>query len=142
MRECRWKQIKAVTSDSFLAWRTKQRLAPKTLNANFHSLRHTLATNLALAGATSRVAMEIMRQTAKTYTAAGLLPMSDAVAKLPSFQSPECKSLTNRLTKTEFNLRSGPSAVSRCVEKITLKPQGGGSRKMRVARVLRCPRGK
>lgn len=58
--------------------------------ADFHSLRHTLATNLALAGTAPRVAMEIMRHsdmrlTSKTYTDTGLLPVSDAVSKLPSF---------------------------------------------------------
>jgi Phage integrase family len=58
------------------------------LRADFHSLRHTLATNLARAGTAPRVAMEIMRHsdmrlTAKTYTDAGLLPVADAVLKLP-----------------------------------------------------------
>jgi len=58
--------------------------------ADFHSLRHTLATNLALAGTAPRVAMEVMRHsdirlTANVYTDAGLLPVSDAVTKLPSF---------------------------------------------------------
>ena len=58
--------------------------------ADFHSLRHTLATNLARAGTAPRVAMEIMRHsdmrlTAKTYTDAGLLPIADAVLSLPSF---------------------------------------------------------
>ncbi len=40
MRECQWKQIKNVTSNSFLAWRARQRLAPKTLNEypDFHLL--------------------------------------------------------------------------------------------------------
>ena len=57
---------------------------------DFHSLRHTLATNLALAGTAPRVAMEAMRHsdmrlTTKTYTDAGLLPLFDAVTKLPSF---------------------------------------------------------
>src|SRR6202012_2803144 len=57
--------------------------------ADFHSLRHTLSTNLARAGTAPRVAMEIMRHsdirlTAKTYTDAGLLPVADAVLKLPS----------------------------------------------------------
>jgi integrase len=57
--------------------------------ADFHSLRHTLATNLARAGTSPRVAMEIMRHsdiklTTKTYTDAGLLPVSDAVINLPS----------------------------------------------------------
>ncbi len=61
----------------------------KGLRADFHSLRHTLATNLARAGTAPRVAMEIMRHsdmrlTAKTYTDAGLLPLADAVLKLPS----------------------------------------------------------
>ena len=61
----------------------------KGLRADFHSLRHTLATNLARAGTAPRVAMEIMRHsdmrlTAKTYTDAGLLPVADAVLKLPS----------------------------------------------------------
>jgi len=58
--------------------------------ADFHSLRYTLATNLALAGTPPRVAMEIMRHsdmrlTARTYTDAGLLPVWDKVANLPSF---------------------------------------------------------
>ena len=57
---------------------------------DFHALRHTLATNLALAGTAPRVAMEVMRHsdmrlTSKTYTDAGLLPLADAVTKLPSF---------------------------------------------------------
>jgi len=61
----------------------------KGYRADFHSLRHTLATNLARAGTAPRVAMEIMRHsdmrlTAKTYTDAGLLPVADAVLKLPS----------------------------------------------------------
>jgi integrase len=61
----------------------------KGFRADFHSLRHTLATNLARAGTAPRVAMEIMRHsdmrlTSKTYTDAGLLPVADAVLKLPS----------------------------------------------------------
>jgi hypothetical protein len=65
----------------------------KGLRADFHSLRHTLATNLAKAGTAPRVAMEIMRHsdmrlTAKTYTDAGLLPIADAVLNLPSLVKP------------------------------------------------------
>jgi len=65
----------------------------KGLRADFHSLRHTLATNLARAGTAPRVAMEIMRHsdmrlTAKTYTDAGLLPIADAVLNLPSHVKP------------------------------------------------------
>jgi hypothetical protein len=68
----------------------------KGRRADFHSLRHTLGTNLALAGTAPRVAMEAMRHsdirlTTKTYTDTGLLPVSDAVAKLPSFSSPQGK---------------------------------------------------
>ena len=62
--------------------------------ADFHSLRHTLSTNLARAGTAPRVAMEIMRHsdirlTAKTYTDAGLLPVADAVLKLPYLAKPK-----------------------------------------------------
>ena len=60
--------------------------------AAFHSLRHTLGTNLTRAGTFPRVAMEIMRHsdmklTAKTYTDAGLLPTTDAITRLPSLHS-------------------------------------------------------
>src|SRR4029077_17108975 len=62
--------------------------------ADFHSLRYTLATNLALVGTPPRIAMEIMRHsdmrlTAKTYTDAGLLAVWDKVANLPSFTDPK-----------------------------------------------------
>ena len=71
---------------------------------DFHALRHTLATNLALAGTAPRVAMEVMRHsdmrlTSKTYTDAGLLPLADAVTKLPSFAASDTVRLTKRLTK-------------------------------------------
>jgi hypothetical protein len=62
----------------------------KGQRVDFHSLRYTLATNLALAGTPPRAAMEIMRHsdmrlTTKTYTDAGLLAVWDKVANLPSF---------------------------------------------------------
>jgi hypothetical protein len=62
----------------------------KGQRADFHSLRYTLATNLALAGTPPRAAMEIMRHsdmrlTTKAYTDAGLLAVWDKVANLPSF---------------------------------------------------------
>ena len=62
--------------------------------ADFHALRHTLATNLALAGVASRVAMELMRHsdmrlTTKTYTDTRLLPTHEATQKLPRFLSTE-----------------------------------------------------
>ena len=64
----------------------------KGQRADFHSLRYTLATNLAVAGTPPRVAMEIMRHsdmrlTAKTYTDPGLLAVWDRVANLPSFNT-------------------------------------------------------
>jgi len=76
--------------------------------ADFHSLRHTLATNLALAGTAPRVAMEIMRHsdmrlTSKTYTDTGLLPVSDAVSKLPSF-SKDSQIDSQTLTRTGHDL--------------------------------------
>ena len=52
--------------------------------ADFHALRHTLATNLARAGVSPRVAMAIMRHsdmrlTNMTYTDASQLPTAEAV---------------------------------------------------------------
>ena len=66
------------------------RIDAKGKRVDFHALRHTLGTNLALAGTAPRVAMEAMRHsdmrlTTKTYTDTGMLPVSDAVIKLPSF---------------------------------------------------------
>lgn len=54
----------------------------------FHSLRHTLATQLARAQVPPRVAMELMRHsdlrlTMKVYTDSALLPTSDALDNLP-----------------------------------------------------------
>ena len=62
----------------------------KGQRADFHSLRYTLATNLAIAGTPPRISIEIMRHsdirlTSKTYTDAGLLAVWDKVANLPSF---------------------------------------------------------
>jgi prepilin-type N-terminal cleavage/methylation domain-containing protein len=78
--------------------------------ADFHSLRHTLATNLARAGTSPRIAMEIMRHsdiklTTKTYTDAGLLPVSDAVINLPSLLAAKAPS-TQIGTQSLF--RAGP----------------------------------
>lgn len=56
---------------------------------DFHALRHTFGSMLALAGIPPRVAMELMRHsdmrlTQSTYTDATLLPLFNEVAKLPS----------------------------------------------------------
>lgn len=58
--------------------------------ADFHALRHTLASNLARAGVPPRLAMEIMRHsdlrlTVKTYTDAAALPTAAVVAAMPRF---------------------------------------------------------
>ena len=56
--------------------------------ADFHSLRHTFATNLSKCGVAPRIAMEMMRHsdiklTMKTYTDASQLPVTEALNKLP-----------------------------------------------------------
>ena len=58
--------------------------------ADFHALRHTLATNLACCGVLPRVAMEFMRHsemrlTNKTYTDVTCLPLAEAAEMLPQF---------------------------------------------------------
>jgi len=58
--------------------------------ADFHALRHTLATNLARCGVLPRVAMEFMRHselrlTNKTYTDVTCLPLAEAAEMLPQF---------------------------------------------------------
>ena len=58
--------------------------------ADFHSLRHTLGTNLARRNVAPRVAMEIMRHsdirlTMNHYTDCSQLPVAEAIATLPTF---------------------------------------------------------
>jgi integrase len=58
--------------------------------ADFHSLRHTLGTNLARRNVAPRVAMEIMRHsdirlTMNHYTDRSQLPVAEAIATLPTF---------------------------------------------------------
>ena len=59
---------------------------------DFHALRMTFGTSLALNGETTRTSMELMRHsdpklTTKTYTDAGLLPTAAAIRALPSLGS-------------------------------------------------------
>ncbi|MFZ4696241.1 MAG: tyrosine-type recombinase/integrase [Verrucomicrobiia bacterium] len=59
---------------------------------DFHALRKTLATRLAVNGTSPRVSMEIMRHsdlrlTMNTYTDGALLPVSSAVQSLPSLMT-------------------------------------------------------
>jgi hypothetical protein len=93
----------------------------KGRRADFHSLRHTLATNLALAGVAPRVAMEAMRHsdirlTTKTYTDADMLPVTDAVAKLPSFM--ETKAADSQIDSQSLS-RPGPDLSSSDTNLIT-----------------------
>jgi integrase len=58
--------------------------------ADFHSLRKTFGTMLTLSGVGQRTVMELMRHsdmrlTAKTYTDANMLPISDAMSLLTRF---------------------------------------------------------
>ncbi len=58
--------------------------------ADFHALRKTYGTMLTLAGIGQRTVMELMRHsdmrlTAKTYTDANMLPVSDAIVALTNF---------------------------------------------------------
>ena len=60
--------------------------------ADFHSLRHTLATNLARQNVAPRVAMQLLRHsdirlTMNHYTDASQLPVAEAIGKLPCFGS-------------------------------------------------------
>jgi integrase len=64
---------------------------------DFHSLRHTLATNLASRNIPPRVAMKIMRHsdirlTMNHYTDGSRLPVAEAINTLPSFDSTEKES--------------------------------------------------
>lgn len=63
---------------------------------DFHSLRHTFCTNLQLSGTSQRVLMELMRHSDRRlsdhlYTDAALLPIREALSKLPNYsgQLPE-----------------------------------------------------
>ena len=66
----------------------------RSRHADFHALRKTLGTELAISDAPIRVAMELMRHsdpklTTKIYTDAGKLPIWDAVGALPMFNDTE-----------------------------------------------------
>ncbi len=61
---------------------------------DFHALRKTWGTHLTLNGAQERVVMELMRHsdmklTAKVYTDEALLPLNEAVLRLPALHFPQ-----------------------------------------------------
>jgi len=62
--------------------------------ADFHALRHTLATRLAVSGIAPRVSQDLMRHTdikltLKNYTDPSHLPIAEAVRSLPAVLEPE-----------------------------------------------------
>lgn len=78
----------------------------------FHSLRHTLATQLARSNVPPRVAMEVMRHsdlrlTMKAYTDASLLPTADVLGILPVYVVPGD---TQKYTQNSFP--PGPAVSS------------------------------
>lgn len=114
--------------------------------ADFHALRHTVATNLNRAGVAPRVAQEVMRHselslTMRTYTDAGALPTLDAVNSLPRWpvvqQLPKAAKATGTdggktvvQNGTHENVRKGHSLSSRvqmptCVE-VQNRPENPG----------------
>jgi integrase len=89
---------------------------PRGEYADFHSLRKTFGTMLTLAGVGQRTVMELMRHsdmrlTAKTYTDANMLPVSDAVALLSAFAAKqENPQIDPQKSATES--RAGSSSVA------------------------------
>ena len=70
--------------------------------ADFHALRHTLATNLSRAGVGLAVAMQVMRHsearlTLKTYTDSEQLPTAAAVLNLPGIDDKRLQGRLQRL---------------------------------------------
>lgn len=83
--------------------------------ADFHALRHSFSTNLARAGVTPRVAMELMRHsdmrlTQKTYTDALQLPTSEAIESLPSILEVASQLASQGLGGTGHSLAQAVSA--------------------------------
>ena len=90
---------------------------------DFHSLRHTLATNLGRAGISIRTAMEVMRHsdarlTTRTYTDATMLPIAEAIECLPRWevQSQKRKALVASMgdTSESIGVRTG---ATKCATK-------------------------
>lgn len=75
---------------------------------DFHALRKTYCTNLALAGVNQWNAMKLMRHndinlTMKTYTDAGKLPLGDEINRLPSYAEPLAHILSQSLVRDGQN---------------------------------------
>ena len=76
---------------------------------DFHALRKTYCTNLALAGVNQWNAMKLMRHndinlTMKTYTDAGKLPLGAEIDRLPSYVEPMSHILSQSLVRDGQNV--------------------------------------
>lgn len=113
--------------------------------ADFHALRHTYNTRLAVSGVSPRVAMELMRHsemrlTTKTYTDVSLLPVAAAVQSLPSLMGldsspdsqnlrPDGHSLSQAVTSAPVKGASQPvdgEGISLCLSPSVTDSQDGG----------------
>lgn len=91
---------------------------------DFHALRKTFGTMLTLGGVSQRTVMELMRhsdmrRTAKTYTDAHMLPVSDAVSKLPPFVAMEAYSQID----SQSLVHEGPALSVSVPQKLEEPPQ-------------------
>ena len=83
--------------------------------ADFHSFRHTCATNLHLAGVAPRTAMEVLRHsdmklTAKVYTDTRLLPLAEELRRMPGYLQPATRIDTSIATSELFRRGQGESS--------------------------------
>ena len=93
-------------------WKMKRHLSQAGIpyhengrRADFHSMRHTLATNLARGNVAPCIAKQILRHsdirlTMNLYTDASQLPVAEAIGKLPSFGFSDVASNTQRHPQT------------------------------------------
>lgn len=84
--------------------------------ADFHALRHTYNTRLAVSGVSPRVAMELMRHsemrlTTKTYTDVSLLPVAAAVQSLPSLMGLDSSPDSQKLRPDGHSLSQGVTSA-------------------------------
>jgi hypothetical protein len=120
--------------------------------ADFHSLRKTFGTMLTLAGVGQRTVMELMRHsdmrlTAKTYTDANMLLVSDAVALLSAFAAKQAnpqidpqKSVTEGLAMSVPVMINGNETKLLTVgdQKFSLLETSSDSNSPKVAVNARC----
>ncbi len=108
-------------------WRMKKHLSKAGIpyhengrRADFHSLRHTLATNLARRNVAPCIAKQILRHsdirlTMNHYTDASQLPVAEAIGKLPFFAFTDAASNPQRhpqTSDTPYNQQSSSGTHS------------------------------